>query len=241
MNLKTIANDILPVYENQSGEKLVDARELHSNLMINTRFNDWISRQISNYGFTEKEDFYSFLSKSSGRPAREYLLTMDTAKEIAMIQNNEMGRVIRKYFIEVEKRFRQQQPKSVEDLIIMQAQSMKELKQTVEEHDRQIETVNHRLDNIDKIDTLGDLQQRLNKMIQRLAQQEGWSFAKSWREFRAAYNTAFRTNLKAKMNNYREKHGLKSLTIPQYFSLTDQLKDAVRIADKLLNSKENAI
>src|SRR5690625_1504193 len=94
--LKTIANDMMPVYENEQGDKLVDARQLHENLLISTRFNDWITRQINNYGFIEGEDFYSFLSKTSGRPKAEYLLTLDIAKAIAMMKNNEQGTLIRR-------------------------------------------------------------------------------------------------------------------------------------------------
>ena len=114
----------------------------------------------------------------------------------------------------------------------------KEIREKVEQQDKQLETVNHRLDNIDKVDTIGDLQQRLNAMIRRFAQQEGIAFGLAWKEFRNAYNTAYRTNLKAKINNYKEKHGLKSLTMPQYLSLTDSLKDAVRVADKMLNKSD---
>ncbi|QIW89340.1 hypothetical protein Gp_66 [Bacillus phage vB_Bacillus_1020A] len=234
-NLRVVANEMLPVYENEAGEKLVNARELHEKLMVNTRFNDWINRQLENYGFVVGEDFYSFLSKTSGRPSNEYLLTLDTAKEIAMVQNNEMGRAIRKYFIEVEKRYRQQQPQSIEDLIIMQAQSVKELKAKVEQQSKQLEVVNHRLDNIDRVDLIGDLQQRLNNMVKKYSQQKGLTFAQGWRDFRGAFNTAYRTNLKARLNHYKEKHGLKNLTMPQYLSLTNNLEDALRVADKLLN------
>ncbi|EAG3560083.1 phage antirepressor Ant, partial [Listeria monocytogenes] len=101
-----IANEMLPVLENEKGEKFVDARMLHEKLLVNTRFNDWISRMIGNYGYENGLDFYSTLSKTNGRPSTNYFLTLDTAKELAMVQNNEMGRAIRKYFIEVEKQAR---------------------------------------------------------------------------------------------------------------------------------------
>ncbi|ELD8295041.1 phage antirepressor KilAC domain-containing protein, partial [Listeria innocua] len=97
---------MLPVLENEKGEKFVDARMLHEKLLVNTRFNDWISRMIGNYGYENGLDFYSTLSKTNGRPSTNYFLTLDTAKELAMVQNNEMGRAIRKYFIEVEKQAR---------------------------------------------------------------------------------------------------------------------------------------
>ncbi|ENA9524650.1 antA/AntB antirepressor family protein, partial [Listeria monocytogenes] len=105
-NLQVIANDMLPVLENEKGEKFVDARMLHEKLLVNTRFNDWIYRMIGNYGYENGLDFYSTLSKTNGRPSTNYFLTLDTAKELAMVQNNEMGRAIRKYFIEVEKQAR---------------------------------------------------------------------------------------------------------------------------------------
>ncbi|HFQ6266516.1 TPA: phage antirepressor KilAC domain-containing protein [Listeria monocytogenes] len=105
-NLQVIANDMLPVLENEKGEKFVDARMLHEKLLVNTRFNDWISRMIGNYGYENGLDFYSTLSKTNGRPSTNYFLTLDTAKELSMVQNNEMGRAIRKYFIEVEKQAR---------------------------------------------------------------------------------------------------------------------------------------
>ncbi|MFA2739859.1 hypothetical protein AB1I70_28615 [Bacillus mobilis] len=101
--------------------------------------------------------------------------------------------------------------------------------------EQQVSTVNHRLDNIDRIDTVGDLQQRLNKMIRRYAHQERMPISNAWKAFTEAFNTAYKTNLKLRITNYKEKHGLKDLTRPQYLSMTNQLEDAVRVADKLLN------
>ncbi|MFJ6034262.1 antA/AntB antirepressor family protein [Bacillus toyonensis] len=234
--LKVIANEMLPVYQNENGEKFVNARELHDQLMSKQKFADWIKKRIENYAFTENEDFFISLGKSSGgRPSNEFILTMDTAKEIAMVENNEMGRAIRKYFIEVEKRFRQQQAKSPAELIYMLAQQNMESERRMVQLEQQVTTVNHRLDNIDRIDTIGDLQQRLNKMIRRHAQQEKMTIPNAWRSFTDAFNTAYKTNLKLRITKYKEKHGLKDLTRPQYLSMTNQLEDAVRVADKLLN------
>ena len=54
----------------------------------------------------EGKDFLINFSKSLGRPSKEYIISLDMAKELAMVENNERGRQARQYFIEVEKRYR---------------------------------------------------------------------------------------------------------------------------------------
>lgn len=86
-------NGLLKInYETE--QPTVSARELHEGLEINTRFNDWFSR-MTEYGFENGKDFYSKMSKTSetgGRPAVDYQISIDMAKQICMIQRNENGR-----------------------------------------------------------------------------------------------------------------------------------------------------
>lgn len=84
----------------------VNARELWQKLGVKTQFKDWMPRRIEEFGFEEGKDFSSILSKSHGRPSKEYIISIDMAKELAMVENNERGREIRRYFIEVEKNAR---------------------------------------------------------------------------------------------------------------------------------------
>lgn len=229
---------MLPIYENDQGEKLVNARELHQQLMSKQKFTDWVNRRISNYGFIEGEDFFITLGKSNGgRPSTEYLLLLDTGKEIAMLENNGQGRAIRKYFIEVEKRFRQTHPKSQLEILQSAVNQMVLHEKEINQMKQENETLRHRIDNLDRIDTNGDPQQRLNKMIKRFAWENGCNISKAWKLFDQSFNTAYRTNITHKRNNYAEKHGFKKLSRPQYLSLTDQLEDAIRVADKMLNSQ----
>src|SRR5699024_604606 len=116
-------------------------------------------------------------------------------------------------------------------------QAMEKNELETKELKQEQEVIKHRIDNIDSLDTVGDLQQRLNAMVRRYAQGKGIAFGLAWREFRVAFNTAYRTNLKALVNNYEEKHNLKKLTTPQYLSLVDRLPDAIRVADKMLNKE----
>lgn len=89
------------------GKQAVNARELHQKLGSKRDFSNWIQDRISKYGFVENQDFEVFNkfveNSKGGRPSKEYALSLDMAKELCMIENNEQGRVFRKYFIEVEK------------------------------------------------------------------------------------------------------------------------------------------
>lgn len=98
---------IIPRQVNGDIIQTVNARELHSFLEVRTAFKDWIDRRISEYGFEEGVDFCSFLSESTGgRPSKEYAITIETAKELAMVERNDKGREARKYFIECERKLK---------------------------------------------------------------------------------------------------------------------------------------
>ena len=103
-------NELIKITTNESGNQVVSARELHKFLEVETRFNDWISRMM-NYGFVKNVDYQVLLKNeynlSGGRPSTDYALTLDTAKEISMIQRSEKGKQARQYFIECEKRLKE--------------------------------------------------------------------------------------------------------------------------------------
>ncbi|KFM95199.1 Rha family transcriptional regulator [Bacillus clarus] len=107
----------------------------------------------------------------------------------------------------------------------------------IQQLETEVKTLEHRINSLDTLSTESCLQQRLNKMIRLLAFSEGISFQKAWRVFRSVYNRAYRTNLKLKMNNYKKKNEIKRITAPQYLAITNQLENAIRVADKLLNIK----
>lgn len=83
----------------------VSARELHEQLHIVTRFNDWFPRMCE-YGFEEGTDFYSKMSKTSetgGRPSVDYEISVDMVKQICMVQKTPEGKAVRQYLIDLEK------------------------------------------------------------------------------------------------------------------------------------------
>ena len=81
----------------------VNAREIHKYLEVKTKFADWIKRAIEKYDFIENQD-YAILKNGNGNNAYiDYIVVLDMAKELAMLENNPKGKETRKYFIEFEK------------------------------------------------------------------------------------------------------------------------------------------
>ena len=93
----------------KDGKQLVSARELHDFLGIGVHFSTWMKRMCE-YGFEEDIDF-SILKSSNpnGGIAKidDYVITIDMAKEISMIQRTEKGKQARLYFIECEKKLKE--------------------------------------------------------------------------------------------------------------------------------------
>jgi phage anti-repressor protein len=94
-----------------SGEPVptVDARDLHEFLEAGKMFAHWIKDRIAKYGFVDGRDYTTEvvepLASSGNRGARiAYHLTLDMAKELAMVERNDAGKRARLYFIECERR-----------------------------------------------------------------------------------------------------------------------------------------
>ena len=107
-------SNLIAVFNGQIANQtiqLCNARELHSFLEITSRYNDWIKNRITDYGFVQDEDYLIVSERTNGRPRKEYHITLDMGKELAMVERNEKGRQIRKYFIECERRATQ--PKQI--------------------------------------------------------------------------------------------------------------------------------
>ena len=130
------------------GKKAVNARELHQKLGNKRKFADWIKQRIELYGFVENQDFSSFhkiVKREKGATTIvEYALSLDMAKELCMVENNDAGRKIRKYFIEIEKKARTQNPFAIpqtysEALLLAANQAKKIEEQQLALEQKQIE------------------------------------------------------------------------------------------------------
>ncbi|WP_223235871.1 antA/AntB antirepressor family protein [Acinetobacter baumannii] len=102
-------NQVLDLVEvDIGGDKqfAVDARSLHSFLEVGRDFANWIKQRISKYKFQENVDFVLTVAKTGVRSnvvQKDYSLSLDMAKELCMVENNDKGREARRYFIRCEK------------------------------------------------------------------------------------------------------------------------------------------
>lgn len=84
----------------------VSARDLHGALGVNRRFSAWF--EANSQGFVKNEDFTSVLSSTvvnngALRELQDYKLSVDMAKHICLMSRTEKGKLIRQYFIDLEK------------------------------------------------------------------------------------------------------------------------------------------
>jgi len=108
----------------KTGNPIVNARDLHAFLEVGKEFANWFKDRVKKYGFVENVDYTPIFFDVKGvriplakngklrtsgfqKVFRiEYAITLDCAKELSMVQNNEKGREARRYFIDVDKKYR---------------------------------------------------------------------------------------------------------------------------------------
>lgn len=135
---------LVPVKLNDDNQAVISARQLHEFLGVKSDFRVWILRIIE-YGFIENIDYTRALQKCNTpggvQSMADYMLHIDMAKEICMLQKNEMGKIARKYFIKVEKKYNS--PQALLSII------MELLKKNSNEEDTNVESANSKGVNID--------------------------------------------------------------------------------------------
>ncbi|HFN3397538.1 TPA: antA/AntB antirepressor family protein [Campylobacter jejuni] len=116
-------------------------------LEIDTKFADWIKNRISHYNFIENQDYIIEIVYTKGRPRKEYYVTLDMAKELCMVENNEKGRQARRYFIECEKRLKNLEQEQMQKLAFRQSLGYKsQLAQQKQKYENEIKALKYDLE-----------------------------------------------------------------------------------------------
>ena len=143
-----MTNDLIAITEqNINGETVqaVSARELHKFLESKQDFSTWIKARVKDYGFVENQDFTRFHKKMEANNATliEYAITLDMAKELAMVERNAKGKEARQYFIDCEKKLKQ--PKTKAEMLVVYAQQLVE-------HERRLAEMEEYKDRVHRIE-----------------------------------------------------------------------------------------
>ncbi|EAL0412865.1 phage antirepressor Ant [Campylobacter jejuni] len=124
-----------------------NAREIFQFLNSLQDYSNWIKNRISHYNFIENQDYIIELVYTKGRPRKEYYITLDMAKELCMVENNEKGRQARRYFIECEKRLKNLEAEQMQKLAFHQSLGYKsQLKQQKEHYENKIKALQYDLE-----------------------------------------------------------------------------------------------
>lgn len=148
--LRMIENELVPVYVTDTGEKVVNGRELHKELQSRQDFSTWVKARLKECDAVENEDYEVFHNSvensNGGRPSIDYIIKLSTAKEMAMLERNEKGKRVRRYFISIEEKYKEGGiPITTGGQIRLLAQGYMELEQKVDEHSDRIENLENNM------------------------------------------------------------------------------------------------
>lgn len=113
-DLKIIENKLVPVYEKNIGEKIVYSSELHRVLKSKQDFSTWVKKSLNKCDVVENTDYttapQNYGTANGGYCTRlEYIFKLDTAKEMLMLKRNEKAKQVKKYSVNIEKKYKHQQ------------------------------------------------------------------------------------------------------------------------------------
>lgn len=127
-NEKILENVPMINIKENNGQQLISARELHKKLNVTTRFSKWVDQNFRD--FVEDEDFMSvtgvtLMPNGGTKPIQDYDITIDMAKQLCMMTHSQLGKVYRRYFIEVERRWNDPQEVIKRGYAYLQNQNLK--------------------------------------------------------------------------------------------------------------------
>ena len=237
-------NELIKIEVNENNEQVVSGRELHKFLEVKSRFNDWFNNRIEMYGFTENVDFVAItkiLVTAQGNKSsyKDYLMKISMAKELAMIENNEKGKVIRKYFIECENMW------NSPEMILMKANQIQG--RMIEDYKKEIQDIRIELayqkEIVAGVTENIDVYQK-QKILNRVVKHKGSNFSSRWNELYIVFRETYGIDLKARRKGYdlkQIKSGDKCKSVLDYAVKFGHLDNLYNIALKLYETDMDEI
>lgn len=233
-------NELIKVTQNNNGEQLVSARELYEFLGSKQDFTTWIKNRIEKYDFVENVD-YTLHKKMEGKTWKhDYVIKLDMAKELSMVENNVKGKQARRYFIECEKQLKNNIPAITEEQRLVLSiyaggvEAIEATKALIELKTKELQkTIEYKEDVIigltDDIE-LKDKRQILNQV----ARYKGANYQERWKKLYYEFEKKYHINLDVRIKNYNERNKPKVKSKLEYIDkVMNKLPQLYEIASKL--------
>lgn len=187
----------------------------------------------------------TYKQAGNGKEVKRYDITKKGCEMVANKLTGEKGILFTAEYVERFNEMEQEQ-KPMTELEILQGSinqlveqnkrlSRVEMKQ--EEQDRQMSHINTSIEVLNGVCTEGTKRDRLNAMVRAYANKAGLTYPTAWHKFCEAFNFAFHTNIGLLITNYMKKQAInKKMSTPVYLEAAERLDDALRVAEKMLNS-----
>lgn len=107
-------NELIKIQTNEQGQQLVNARELYLGLGLDkSQWSRWYKKNIQeNEFFLENNDWVVLdtmtTTEKGGQVAKNFAISLDFAKHIAMMARTEKSHEYRNYFIQCERKLKEQ-------------------------------------------------------------------------------------------------------------------------------------
>jgi phage anti-repressor protein len=239
-------DELIKISTTKKGNRVVDARELYNGLKIGRNFSTWMKETLDQNGFIENQDYAKvYVGKDDkhmninpeeimniqnnhlaqdwaseyqalGVQRIDYVLTLDTAKHISMLQRTKIGKEIRQYFIEVEKDWLEriqlkEPPKTQSELILMIAQQGVETEKRLNNHEDRLSSIEKIHDNaVVELKALPTpmvqanektTRMLVNEVIRNIAFRDGTDPQNLWRHLYKEFSIRYHINLRLRALN----------------------------------------
>ena len=242
-------NELISTNFIDSSSYVLDSREVAE--MISVRHADLL-RSIESYIDTISKnaklrcsDYFvqsTYKQAGNGKICKCYEVTKMGCEMLANKLTGQKGILFTAEYVNRFNQMEQQQKTQLTtaDLFLQNALLMKQLETKQQEQqkaiDRQqgiLEKQQSELNTLNNVCTKGTKRQKLNNLVRSYANTHGVQYADAWNLFKEMYNNAYHTNLKLQKTNYCKRNNIKKMSIPIFLEKTNQLDDALRVAEKM--------
>lgn len=222
----------------ENGKQVVSARELHNFLGGKKHMTQWIKPYVSHendYGFVENIDYQRIdvgVNPTNGIPLTDYALTITMAKELSMLSKCENGKRARMYFIECEKKLKQNirvLPNTYKEALLALVAAEEEKEKLLLENNEKQKEIEYKEDVIIGLTTdidLAEKRQRISQIVKHNSKNYSDRYGLLYQEF----DKKFHIDTKKRMENAKERGEIKkSVNRMQYICInmnkTNELYD----------------